>query len=229
MHRIGTRIIATRTANADKSCLSCSSLPRVVSLLLVCALTLCGLEASAAAQAPGPIAMVRETVAQIFQAVTDRGISSAERQSRMLDAISNHFDFSDTPRSLLGYHWRELSSDERQQLMPALNAFLTSAYARAIKHYVGEGLQILDETSDGHGYSTVRTNFQPGDGDVPVRVDYRLRQESGDWKIYDVAVDNVSISAKYRTELERAISTGGLDGLIRDIQSRTPLTTSFAR
>ncbi|HYA35637.1 MAG TPA: ABC transporter substrate-binding protein [Candidatus Binataceae bacterium] len=197
--------------------------------MLVCALTLYGLQASAAAQALGPITMVRETVGQMFQAVTNRSISSEERQSRMLDAISNHFDFSDTPRSLLGYHWRELNSDERQQLMPALNAFLTSAYARVIKHYVGEGLQILDETSDGHGYSTVRTSFQPGDGDAPVRVDYHLRQESGDWKIYDVAVDNVSISAKYRTELERAMSAGGFDGLIRDIQSRTTMTTSLAR
>ena len=40
-----------------------------------------------------------------------------------------------------------------------------------------------------------------------VRVDYRLKKEGNDWKVYDVAVDDISITANYRNQFNRVINS----------------------
>ena len=49
---------------------------------------------------------------------------------------------------------------------------------------------------------------------------FSLKREGGVWKIYDVAVDNVSTLDSYRTEFQRIIGEEGFDELMTQIQRR---------
>ena len=61
--------------------------------------------------------------------------------------------------------------------------------------------------------------IQP-DRDQPIRLDYRLKQDGGDWKVYDVTVDNISIMANYRNQFDRVINHQGFDALMKQMQSK---------
>jgi phospholipid transport system substrate-binding protein len=54
----------------------------------------------------------------------------------------------------------------------------------------------------------------------PIGLGFSLKRESGIWKIYDVAVDNVSTLDSYRTEFQRIIGEKGFDELMTQIQRR---------
>ena len=41
-------------------------------------------------------------------------------------------------------------------------------------------------------------------------MNYRLVQEGGTWKIYDVTVDAISIIANYRNQFNRVMNNSGL-------------------
>jgi hypothetical protein len=49
---------------------------------------------------------------------------------------------------------------------------------------------------------------------------FRLRQEGNDWKIYDVTVDEISITANYRNQFSRVIEQRGLDQLMSDLRAK---------
>jgi phospholipid transport system substrate-binding protein len=41
-----------------------------------------------------------------------------------------------------------------------------------------------------------------------------MHRQKDEWKVYDVAVDGISLLATYRSEFRAAIQRDGLDGLI---------------
>ena len=51
-------------------------------------------------------------------------------------------------------------------------------------------------------------------------MDYLLRDIDGDWKIYDVTVDAISIVANYRNQFNRVINDQGFDKLMSDMRAK---------
>ena len=54
----------------------------------------------------------------------------------------------------------------------------------------------------------------------PISVDYRLTSKSGNWKVFDVAIENVSLVTNYRSSFAAEIAKGGTDNLIRSLEAK---------
>ncbi|MGB1557235.1 MAG: ABC transporter substrate-binding protein, partial [Oceanococcaceae bacterium] len=55
-------------------------------------------------------------------------------------------------------------------------------------------------------------------GAAAVPIVYRLRETGEGWKVYDVAVDNISLVTNYRGSYSAEIRKVGLDGLIQKLE-----------
>jgi len=86
-----------------------------------------------------------------------------------------------------------------------------------IQDYSGQDVAILGQNSEGEGFARVRTHITQ-QGKQPTKVDYLLRNMNGDWKIYDVTVDAISIVANYRNQFNRVINNQGFDKLLTDMR-----------
>jgi len=60
--------------------------------------------------------------------------------------------------------------------------------------------------------------LQPGA--QPVAIDYSMEKTAAGWKCYDVAVGGVSLVANYRTEFANSVRNSGVDGLIKELQTK---------
>jgi phospholipid transport system substrate-binding protein len=60
--------------------------------------------------------------------------------------------------------------------------------------------------------------MQPGAQPVPI--DYSMEKTSSGWKVYDVMVGGVSLVANYRTEFTNVVRESGVDGLIKNLQTK---------
>jgi phospholipid transport system substrate-binding protein len=60
--------------------------------------------------------------------------------------------------------------------------------------------------------------IQPGA--QPVTIDYSMEKTANGWKVYDVMVGGVSLVANYRTEFANTVRNSGIDGLIKDLQTK---------
>jgi len=58
------------------------------------------------------------------------------------------------------------------------------------------------------------------EGRPPVLVEYSMRKTPEGWKIYDIAIEGVSLVLTYRAEFEQITRASGVDGLIRRLAEK---------
>jgi phospholipid transport system substrate-binding protein len=163
---------------------------------------------------------VKGTVSQVLNILNDHQSSQAERRRRLIAVVAGHFDFADMARSSLGYHWRQLTPDQQQRFVELFTAFMEDAYLNKIEGYSGQKIEFVGETPNGPGDSQVNSRVIQPNGGQPITVDYRLKQDGGAWKVYDVTVDNISITANYRNQFNRVINNQGFDALMKEMQTK---------
>jgi phospholipid transport system substrate-binding protein len=60
---------------------------------------------------------------------------------------------------------------------------------------------------------------QPGSRPLPI--DYSMYKTSFGWKVYDVAIDGVSLVTNYRSSFSTTIRQSGVDGLIKTLAAQS--------
>ena len=164
-----------------------------------------------------PMETVNEVVNKSLPVLRDKRTPLPQRRRQLRSLLEQHFDFADMSRIALGYHWKELNVTQRAQFTQLFTAFIENAYLSKIQDYSGQDVKVLGQNSEGDGFARVKTQIvQPGK--QPIKVDYLLRDMNGDWKIYDVTVDAISIIANYRNQFNRVINDQGFAKLMADMK-----------
>jgi phospholipid transport system substrate-binding protein len=183
------------------------------------AMMLVGAVVSAPAYASTPTDVVKQVVNQALPVLRDKSTPLPQRRRQLRDLLEGHFDFADMARIALGYHWRELNPTQRAEFTQLFTAFIENAYLSKIQDYSGQEVTVLGENSEGQGFARVHSQIVQ-QGKPPLKVDYLLREMNGDWKIYDVTVDAISIIANYRNQFNRVINDKGFDKLMAEMRSK---------
>ena len=173
----------------------------------------------APAWADDPMSVVKTTVNQALEVLQDKSTPLAQRQDKLRQIVAQTFDFTEMAKSALGYHWKEITPAQQQEFTNAFIAFIEDSYLSKINDYRGQQVNFLRMTNEGAQYAQVATDIVQPKGDA-IHVNYRLLQESGTWKIYDVTVDAISIIANYRNQFNRVMNSKGYDTLIADLKAK---------
>lgn len=54
--------------------------------------------------------------------------------------------------------------------------------------------------------------------DLPAAVEYRLLHKGGDWKVYDIVIEGVSLVNNYRTQFNTIIAKDSYAGLVKQMR-----------
>lgn len=158
-----------------------------------------------------------EEVIRILEEPTLKPEAKAqERQARVRAAVSDLFDFPEITRRALGRHWRPLTEPERAEFTSLFRTLLEHTYLPKIALYKGERVRFLDESVDGN-LATVRTLLITRQGrEIPVT--YRLGRHDGQWLIFDMLVEGISLTANYRAQFDQIIQRASFQELVRRIK-----------
>lgn len=191
----------TRTQTVNRwirRCLSCFR-----SLGVVAALTCAGFPVEPAYAGPATDAM-KGTIDEVLRILRDKELkqpAKADERRQMLEkVVGDRFDYQEMSRRALGAPWNTLSDKDRQEFVGLFKSLLVSSYADKIETYSGEGVLYVNERTE-KDYAEVRTKVQTGKTDIPL--DYRLLNKAGDWRVYDVVVDGVSLVNNYRGQFTK--------------------------
>ncbi|MFO1436378.1 MAG: ABC transporter substrate-binding protein [Gammaproteobacteria bacterium] len=193
-------------------------LKRTLSTLL--ALGLCTLLTPTRAAAEDPQVIVKSTTDQVLQAIEEGGQDRNHVYSVVEQMVLPHFDFRKMSTWVLGKNWRQGTPEQQDRFVSEFQKLLVRTYSTALIEYKGQEIRYLPTQSDGDGkIATVRTQVQQGGGHL-IPIDYRLYSAGSDWKVFDVAVDGVSLVANYRTTFNEEIRSKGFDGLVEDLAAK---------
>ena len=54
----------------------------------------------------------------------------------------------------------------------------------------------------------------------PIKVDYLLRREGENWRIYDLDIDAISVMANYRQQFNRVLNNDGYPALVSMLRKK---------
>jgi phospholipid transport system substrate-binding protein len=132
--------------------------------------------------------------------------------------VFSRFDFSEMTQRSLGPHWKALDLEEQGEFVDAFTQRLLVFYGRTVRSSSRETIHFESEVQEGRE-AKVDTKVVSGNGDE-LDIDYRLHDVNGQWKVYDVLIDHVSLVQNYRAQFERVIAKSSLRDLLRRVKDQ---------
>ena len=121
-----------------------------------------------------------------------------ERRDMLRKVIAPVFDFGEMAKRSLGPNWHGLTSRDREEFVTLFRELLENSYLGKIESYQGEVIRYGKEEIDGP-YAQVKTVVVTTKGqEIPV--DYRMLRNDGQYRIYDVVIEGISLVNNYRSQ-----------------------------
>jgi len=170
-----------------------------------------------------PLELVKSTADLMLSEMRNRKQelrANPEKIFQLVDQIVlPRFDFERMSRLALGRYWRRADETQRQDFVKAFRELLVRTYATALLNYSDEKI-VYRPLRQAPGATDVTVNTLVSEpGGTPVPIDYRLYLKEGEWRVYDVSVDGVSLVSNYRSSFASQIRRYGMDGLIQRLRS----------
>jgi phospholipid transport system substrate-binding protein len=198
--------------------------------LLVCGLTIVVFVLSFSMPSAGFAASatesVKRTIDQVLQILQDKEMKKpdrAEERRRLIEkTIGDRFGWEEMAKRTLGAQWAKVNEKQRLEFVDLFRTLLTNTYIGRIESYSGEQIQYINERLQ-DGFAEVRTKVSSGKTEFPM--DYRLLNKSGDWHVYDIVLDGVSLVANYRGQFNKIIHSSGYDDLVEKLRTKSEKIT----
>ena len=174
-----------------------------------------------------PDQLIRQTVERLIDELTERKAELERDRGQLYELVERviveHIAVDKVAKLVLARHWRNASLEQRTRFADEFKNLLIRTYASALFYYTGReqmNFRPLQLTGD-ERTAVVRTDVKlPGVRAFPVNYKFLLL-DSGEWKIFDVTIDGISLVTIYRASYARIIQTMGLDGLILRLERKT--------
>jgi phospholipid transport system substrate-binding protein len=169
----------------------------------------------------GPDAVVERFQDRLLTVMKTAKRSSVQtRYDALRPAVQDAFHLPVMIRIAMGAHWDKADDAQREALADAFQHMNIATLASLITGYGNETFERLGQTPGPQNTRLVNTQLVSPDGSK-IRLAYVARQFGTDWKLVDVIVDNgISELSVRRSEYQRALSSGGVDGLIAVLNAK---------
>jgi phospholipid transport system substrate-binding protein len=169
------------------------------------------------AQNNSPLDTVQTTVNAILEILRDPSLTPEAARVQMRVEIGKAFDARAMSQSVLSTNWRQADEAQQEEFQRLFMQTLENTYMGRLEAYTNESVEFRDEDIN-NTRATVDTVIATANNDIPIN--YKLRQRSDGWFVYDVEVENVSMVSSYRETYRSVVRRDGMDGLLSQMQER---------
>jgi phospholipid transport system substrate-binding protein len=182
------------------------------------------LATAAGAQDLAPDALIKSITGEVIGIIKQDKDIKAGNRTKINDLVEAkvlpHFNFDHMTALAMGRNWRKANAEQQKQLINEFRTLLVRTYSGALATYKNEVIEFMPlRAGAGDADITVRTQVKRP-GSEPIGIDYSMEKTPGGWKVYDVVVGGVSLVTNYRDSFNAEIRDGGVDGLIKSLDSK---------
>ena len=133
--------------------------------------------------------------------------------------IGEVFDFTELSKRTLGREWKKMNAGQQKEFTELLRELLQGVYADRLLAYTDQKIVFDKEKELKKGRAEVQSNIVLSDG-RKVPIFYRLTNKSGQWKVYDLIIEGVSLVKNYRTQFREIIAKDSPEKLLEIMQEK---------
>ena len=118
----------------------------------------------------------------------------------------------------LAQHWRTLTPPQQHEFVALFTDLLEGSYVNRMMNANPESQSVryVKETIE-QDQAAVHTEIG-NPRDAPATVEYRLLRKPGDWKVYDIVIEGISLVNNYRTQFNTIITKDSYAGLVKQMR-----------
>lgn len=165
---------------------------------------------------------VKTNVNSVIEVLRDPGLKGEKglkvKREKIEATASSFFDFVELSKRTLGVSWNSFTPDQRKTFVRLYQSLLEQTYVERITAYSGERLNFSKEIPLSDDTAEVQTSVLAKGGEVPI--DYRLINKDGQWRVYDVVVEGVSLISNYRSQFREILGNGSPQTLIDSLEKK---------
>jgi phospholipid transport system substrate-binding protein len=173
---------------------------------------------------------IKSTLKQVFVILNDEelqmpGRAEARRQ-QLEKVIGNRLAYDEMAKRSLGAQWKQLNDEEREEFVRLFSQFFRDTFAGRLDQHSDEEVEFLQEKLEGL-YAEVSTRLKGSK--VDMAVDYRLLHRAGDWHVYDIIVDDISLIHSYREQFTTIIRKFSYAELVAKLRQKSGELKPFVK
>lgn len=166
-----------------------------------------------------PARQLRETVDQVLAVLADPGLQKETRLRHIIlrQVIADRLATRRMAQNALNPFWQQATSQQRRRFVELFEKLLDRSYLGLVETYTQGTLHYTGEFVRG-GRAIVRTRvIMPS---RTLEIDYRLIRNRGDWKVYDVTLDGVSLVDNFHQQFHSILKHTSIEGLLDRLENQ---------
>ena len=165
---------------------------------------------------------IRHSTDSLIEIVYDSRLDTPEKKEErniaIRKAVDEVFDWEVFSRRALGRHWNKLETEQKTEFIQIFARLIEHTYMDKTSQFSGEKIEYLEEELDGE-YGIVKAKVITMDN-KEVAVEYRIENKKGEWFVYDLHVEGVSLVNNYRVQFNDIIMKSSYDELIKRLYAK---------
>ncbi len=138
----------------------------------------------------------------------NKNMSDEAKKAEFAKLLNESFDMNTIARFSLGNNWRTATPAQQKEYLSLFNKMIIRVYSKRFSDYEGQKFEVTSARAENAKDSIVTSYIVPTDG-PKARVDWRVRNKNGSYKVIDVLVEGVSMSQTQRSDFASVIQRGG--------------------
>ncbi len=189
-------------------------------LLVMCFVSIAPFTASADEKAEAAT-FVNNIGKRALAVITDKSMSKEEKNVALEKMFVESVDINWIGRYVLGRTWKTLADEKKQKYMSAYRDFLVAHYTSNFAEFTNANFEVTRVVPDDSGGNIITMRIKRPQAE-DIIVDYDIRKSSdGNYKVYDIIVEGVSMITTQRSDFTSVISQNGFDYLVSQLVART--------
>ena len=169
-----------------------------------------------------PKETVETGVNKVLKTLADPAFKAKSNDAKVTEignVIGEVFDFMELSRRTLGREWKKMKPDQQKEFVELFEKLLLGVYADRLLAYTDQKILFDKEKMLKKGRAEVQSYLVLSDG-RKVPIFYRLTNKSGQWRVYDLIIEGVSLVRNYRTQFREIIAKDSPEKLLEVLRKK---------
>ena len=175
------------------------------------------------AKAGLPLDTVQGHVNNVLDVLRDPALqgeaNKAAKEKRIESIADQMFDYVVLSRLTLGRGWKEFNKEQQKEFVRLYRSILEKAYMDKILSYTDEKVLFDKEMMLSENKAEVQTKIITKSAEIPIN--YRLYLKDGQWRVYDVIIEGISLIQNYRTQFREILANNPPEEVLKILREKT--------
>ncbi len=169
-----------------------------------------------------PMDTVKDGVNKVLSVAGDPALkgeaAKKPKEEKIRAIIGEFFDFTVLSRLTLGKNWKKFKPDQQKEFVGLYRELLENVYLGRILEYSEEKVVFTKEIMLSEKKAEVQSKIIAKSMEIPIN--YRMVLRSGEWKVYDVIIEGISMVKNYRSQFRQLLAKGSPDDLLKTLREK---------